>query len=316
MLRVLLPRLMADRPPEPLPVHFHSRRIFILPTRYGLLFAGLLLVMLLGTLNFNNNLGLMLTFLLVSAAVLSAVYAYRNLRGILITNVRLGDCFAGESANLEVTASNPGLANRFDVTLRVGDCEATRQLPARQRTRWELAIPTDKRGRLCLPRLSISTGYPLGLFHAWVWIESQPCAVVYPRPEVDPPPLPRSPHEHAGSATARLRNGDEEFDHLRAFRSGDSPGRIAWKQSATRDAWISKQFIDTENTTVHLRWQDLRGMAVEKRLSRLTAWVLQAQRENLCVGLEMPGITRPPDNNLKHWHQCLQILGLYPDHAV
>jgi hypothetical protein len=56
-----------------------QRRIFILPTRQGLFFALVLLVMLLGDINYNLSLGYVLTFLLGTTTMLTMLYAFRNL---------------------------------------------------------------------------------------------------------------------------------------------------------------------------------------------------------------------------------------------
>ena len=47
------------------------RRIYILPTRQGMGFAAAVSVMLLGSINYDNALGYVLSFLLVSAALVS-----------------------------------------------------------------------------------------------------------------------------------------------------------------------------------------------------------------------------------------------------
>ena len=44
------------------------RRIYILPTRFGLVFGALVFAMLLGSLNYGASLGFVLTFLLTGSA--------------------------------------------------------------------------------------------------------------------------------------------------------------------------------------------------------------------------------------------------------
>ena len=63
-LRARLEALARPRGPEPLPVAFDRRRIYVLPTAFGAFFALLLAVMLLGALNYNNNPALLLALLL------------------------------------------------------------------------------------------------------------------------------------------------------------------------------------------------------------------------------------------------------------
>ena len=49
--------------PESPPVTLVQRRIFILPSRQGYVFAGVLLVLLVASINYNLSLGYLLTFL-------------------------------------------------------------------------------------------------------------------------------------------------------------------------------------------------------------------------------------------------------------
>ena len=44
--------------------YIQARKIYILPTRFGLMFATMVIVMLVGSIYYANNLGFMLTFFL------------------------------------------------------------------------------------------------------------------------------------------------------------------------------------------------------------------------------------------------------------
>ena len=61
--------LFQLRDSEPGEVTLTMRRVFIVPTRAGLAFAALLLVMLVGAINYNLGLGFALTFFAGSCAV-------------------------------------------------------------------------------------------------------------------------------------------------------------------------------------------------------------------------------------------------------
>ena len=65
LLRRFLNRLFQWRSDGTGPIHLKQRRIFILPTRAGLLFALTLIVMLIAAINYNLALGHALVFLLV-----------------------------------------------------------------------------------------------------------------------------------------------------------------------------------------------------------------------------------------------------------
>ena len=76
----------------------NRKRIYILPTRQGLAFATAIVVMLAGAMNYNNSLAYVLTFLLVSLALVSLLHTYRNLAGLRISARPAPPVFAGASA--------------------------------------------------------------------------------------------------------------------------------------------------------------------------------------------------------------------------
>ena len=101
--------------------------------------------------------------------------------------------------------------------------------------------------------------------------------LVYPRPDDAPLPL-HGRHAHPGEASA-AGTGDEDFAGLRPYQLGDSPRRVAWKASGRGDALLTKQFTGQASEDMWLDWAALPAhLDVEARLSRLTGWVLQADR--------------------------------------
>ena len=96
--RWILQRIEKRRAPTQLPHELEHRTIFVVPTVFGLGFGLLLVFMALGGLNFNNNLALMLVFLLGVIAQMTTLMAYRNLKGLRVESVRCEPVFAGDLA--------------------------------------------------------------------------------------------------------------------------------------------------------------------------------------------------------------------------
>jgi hypothetical protein len=78
----VLERVRQRRGPTELPLTFEYRHIYVMPTRFGFWFGFLLALTALGGLNFNNNMTLMLGFLLAAIAQLTTLLAYRNRTGL------------------------------------------------------------------------------------------------------------------------------------------------------------------------------------------------------------------------------------------
>ncbi|MEJ2535109.1 MAG: hypothetical protein P8008_06500, partial [Gammaproteobacteria bacterium] len=98
-----------------LPYALHYRQVFILPTLFGFGFGVMLMLMALGGLNFNNNLALLLVFIVAAIGVTSNLLTYRTLAGIGIESVRAEPAFAGEPAHLQLFLSNPDDGERLSL---------------------------------------------------------------------------------------------------------------------------------------------------------------------------------------------------------
>ncbi len=84
-------------------VRLDRRRIYVLPTGLGLIWASSLLVMLLGSINYDTSLGYLLTFLLAGVALVSMLHAWRNLYGLVVRVGSPPPVHAGESLVIPVT---------------------------------------------------------------------------------------------------------------------------------------------------------------------------------------------------------------------
>ncbi|MDH3871585.1 MAG: DUF58 domain-containing protein [Gammaproteobacteria bacterium] len=305
-----LQRFTRGLGPEPGPVQLDRSRIFILPTATGLLFAGVLLIMLLGAITYNNSMGHLFTFLAGSMALVSILHSYRNLAQLRFTSGRATPVFAGERAGFEILATNPGRLPRFGIQLQPrGEPAVSIDLAAQQTARVTLQRSTTRRGVLPLGHCTVSTRYPLGLFRAWAYLELQADCLVYPRPGPERP-LPQSlaykPHESGYKG-----RGVADFVGFRAYRPGDSPRHVFWKAVAREQALLVKQFGGDRADEVWLDWQALAGMDTEQRLSQLCRWVLEADRNQQSYGLRLPGIEIAIAGGNAHKHRCLETLARF-----
>jgi uncharacterized protein (DUF58 family) len=132
---------------------------------------------------------------------------------------------------------------------------------------------------------------------------------VYPRPDPGAGPLPLDARS-IGQGNIPIR-GDEEFQSLRAYKPGDTPRQIAWKALARGQGLLVKEFGATASADLWLDFEMLKGLPVEEILSRLTWWVLEAERAQVPYGLKLPGQSFPPLTGARHRDACLEALALY-----
>ncbi len=292
----------------------HGQRIFVLPTKQGMVFLGVLLLMLLGAINYSNSMAFVLTFWLGSITLVSLFYTYRNLVKLELRLAGAEPCFAGGHAAFHLLLHNPTARPRYDIELRASDdSEALTSLDPRDQRRTTLALPTQRRGRLRLGRITLSSRYPLGLFRAWAYVDVEAETLVYPRP-ADHAPLP---HSGAGGGARRQTHeaGSDDFHGLRGYQAGDSPRHIDWKALAREQGLVTKQFQRHQSPELWFDWTDTFGADVETRLSQLCRWLLDADNQRQRYGLRLPGVTIAPGQGRNPLDQCLVQLALFGEAA-
>ncbi len=306
--------LFQHRAPESGVIELVQRRVFILPTRHGLVFAVVLVMMLLGAINYSLSLGFVLTFLLVALAFNAMFFTFRNLARLSVTAARTLPVFAGETAQFTLNLDNPSHYTRYAIGLRRGrrdrnGCEFT-DVPAGTMAQIRVSIPSQTRGLLNPGRLTLFTQFPLGIYHAWSYVNPDVSCIVYPRPAPIGLPLPQT--EAATGSGASHGQGQEDFAGLRAYHFGDSPRHIAWKAVARGQGWHTKQFSGHAAREVWLAWPQLPlRMDAEEKLSRLTRWVLDAHTQGLAYGLRLPGVEIPIALGETQRRRCLEALALF-----
>jgi len=303
-----------------------QRRVYILPSRLGLLFGGVLLILLMGSINYSLSLGFALTFLLAGAGLAGMVQTTRNLARLAVQAGRAEPAFAGERASYRLVLANDGAFDRPEILLRhvASGAQCRIDVAAAAAAEAVLAVPVARRGWQGLGRVMLETRFPLGLFRAWSFVEPACRCLVYPRPEHGalPPPVTS---QQAGGARAHAQ-GSDDFSGLRAYQLTDSPRHVAWKSVARSDTlyaqggnlqahgedMLTKQFAGEAVAEIWLDLRDLpAALGLEARLSRLAGWVLAAERGGEHYGLRLPGTEIAPARGESHRNACLEALALY-----
>lgn len=303
--------LARPRAPEALPIGFDRRRIYVLPTRFGLFFAVLLGTMSLGALNYNNNPALLMAFLLAAAAVASLVSAQLQLSGLAVTAVDAEPVAAGQPLHLRVHVRASDRRPRSGIGIDRDDGAWTPLSMREGAGEAVLELTTHRRGWLDVPRMRFSTTWPLGIARAWSYAWPESPLLVYPAPDPQPMPLPIGSGD---PASQRLHAAGDDVHHLRNYRAGDPRRAIAWKPSARRGTLLVREFEQPAGTDIDLDWQALHGLAHEARIARLARWVEDAELDGRRYRLQLPA--QPaigPDRGPAHRHACLRALALMPD---
>lgn len=288
----------------------HRQRIFILPTRFGWMFAVMLMAMLIGSINYASSLGFMLTFLLAAMGLVSVLHTHLNLLNLEISFADAEPVFAGSTAWFPCFLADSLGRPRNGIEVAHGTHRKSYDVPANTRTPIKIGITTLRRGALKLDLLHLETRYPLGLFRSWTYIASTAECIVYPAP-LALRPLPLGVAGNTGERS-RILPGGEDFLGLRNYHFGDSPRHIHWPTVARGQNMQTKQFGQMDSKEVWLDWNMLPDLPIETRLGVLCQWVIDAHDKDLHYGLRLPSGELPLGTGDLHRRRCLQALALAP----
>ncbi len=290
------------------PATLTSNRIYIVPTGAGLGFFGLLGVLMLWSINYSNNMGFGLVFLLVGVLGNVMWRTRDNLLKLKVFPGYAAPVFAGQLAQfhypLQAPTARYGVGGQWQQqAIQAVDMPADAMQPL------PVGVLTTRRG-YCRPgHVCLSTRYPLGLFVAWSYVAFESGVWVYPKPLGQRPlPIDTPVLSWRGKATGTV--GSDDFAGLRGYRPGDPPRHIAWKSAARSSALPVKEFASPTRPELWLDYQAIDGPP-ELRLSQLCRWVLDADQRNLRYGLRLPTATLAPDQGDSHRRRCLDALARF-----
>jgi len=293
-------------------ITIEPRAIYIVPTGFGMLYFGLLLLLLIGSINYANNLGFLLTFFLTSIGLLAMVHTWRNLAGLRLRCGRVDPVFSGQSARFSFSLDSTDQRLRPDIELffdrhAMDACDAGPD----QDNRLQLLVPMAKRGHFNLGRCFLRTRFPLKLYRAWAYLEPGLTCLVYPNP------VPWRSIDYQGLSTDpanglfRKDISGGEFHGLRKYRVGDPLKHVHWKALARGLDLMSREYESPVSADFWLDWEDTPGPDAENRLGQLCFAVLEASRSGLQFGLRIPGTRISPDAGDHHLTTCLTALTLF-----
>ncbi|MBR9984359.1 MAG: DUF58 domain-containing protein [Desulfosarcina sp.] len=292
------------------PVALGLRNIYILPTGYGLLYLTVLGAMLIGSVNYNNNLGFLLTFLLGSLGLTAMMHTYSMLYGLRLLSATAMPAFAGQPVEVDLRLADvdrprTGLCWYFKTTHRT-----RADFRPGQPARILVGAGAGRRGLFDPGWLRIACDYPLGLFQAWARIDTGLQCLVYPGPIFAPIP--------GATTLSAQRKGDigqtagvEDFVGLSAYQPGDPPQRIHWQAYSRGRGLHTKTFAGQAGVGLMLDIDDIKGGDTERKLSILCFHILQAHNQRRSYGLRLAGQTFPAANGRVHRDRCLRALARY-----
>jgi uncharacterized protein (DUF58 family) len=290
------------------------QRIYILPTISWTYLSFVLATAWYAAISQGNSAAYLLMFFLASLVLVSAIHAHFALTGLSVQVGRIEPVFAGELAHVPVEVRNG--SRRARAALEVAPDRhvfeepthaALPEIPPGATGTANLSYRATRRGRLVLKRLALTTIYPLGFFRSWRYEATDAFCLVFPLP-AGSLPLPLGPAS-AAELSGGAGFGGDDFAGTRPYQSGESQRHVDWRAVARGQPLLVKQFAGAGSRQVWLDYQDLLSLRdVEARLSQLSEWIVQAERDGYFYGLRLPGFALEPSRGNLHYHSCLSAL--------
>ena len=319
-------RWFAKRAPKSDSATLNLRNVYIFFSREGMLFAVLLLITFVAGINYGNNLVLGLCFYLVSVWLISFHVTFAHISGLQVRLLEVTMAEAGApvwvTLQLRSTSRQPRRqlafsfeqhpkqttsqrslkrrSNRQDNiksklavahTMNNRDVEVPTRvmLPRLQNEQViRLAVATNQRGELELPRLQIKTVYPLGIMRAWSYVYFARSAWVYPKPLAFD-----WQEQYLATSSEQLLiagqyKGQDDFERLDNYVAGESLARVSWAHVARGQGMLTKHFADPIGHEQTLYYADMPGAHHEQKLAQLAYGVLTLRKLDVPFTMQLP----------------------------
>ena len=292
-----------------------QRRIYVLPTTRGLFLILTAILLLLVGINYQLSLAYVVAFLLGGFMQAALLTSYRNLRGLIIKPGRSPQCQPLGKLDFVVSLRSPERARAGIVLSAQSEGGAVLTpctfLPTDAQASQILSVPALVRGRYKLGRITIETRAPYGVIRAWSYAHFEWLGLAEPAPEFPVPPLPVTAGEGDDTQKSAAHVAHDP-DSLRAYVAGDSLRRVAWKQVAKSGTWYTRASESGARREIDINWDSTGKIDEEERLSRLAAWVVRAQNENVAFALSLPNGSLPLADGAQQMHDAKRLLAAYP----
>lgn len=289
-------------------VTLHRRNIFILPSKFGVVFGLLNVLLFVIGINYQNNLVIMLSSFCFSLFVTTMLFCYQNMAGMLIKPVVRQEYIASQLLSIECQISCD--KEKHGIYLRYKSQPQQLVPLLAQQSSISLTVKEKSRGLHRLPRLIVASEYPLGLFRAWANLEFEQDVIVFPKPIASSQSLSAIEQGDGAYSSKRTVSGDS-FSGLEPYREGESLKRVAWKQLAQGKGFLSKQFEQTLGEPQWLDLDDIDGDDIEMKLSHLAYLVNYYSSLNQPFGVKLGSKKIPIGHGNGHRKNALTLLATF-----
>jgi uncharacterized protein (DUF58 family) len=288
------------------------KNIYILPSSAGIGFSFVIFSILIGSINYISSLGYVLTFFLVGIFIVTILHSFKNLTDLKIAVGNAPNVFVDELTYFPVFIEEMSHSQRYSVWVKtLAGFRCCIDIDENETASVLLPARTDKRGLVPCSQFTLTSYFPLGLFRPWSPINIYATTTVYPKP-MSAGPLPVNSTNGLSQESAEGMHKDDFFG-LRSYQAGDSLKSIHWNSIAKGREPVTRQFSGENSAEEIMLNGDVFNSSIEDSLSKLTQWVLDADRLKYKYGLCFKSIVIEIGAGVEHRSRCLEALALYKE---
>lgn len=287
----------------------NQSRIFIVPTRQGLMLLLVASLLILLAINFESSLNYGLAFWLVAMLWIAVHLTYRNMSGLKLEALAGNLVETGEYCEVQIQVS--GVKDRDRGVIEFSHEQFGMVHVPLHKGKACLRIPLQamKRGPVQPPRFRVESRYPFGFIVAWSNVLIDVTAWAYPKPiKVDR----NLRHATGDEDQAQLddnfvKSGSEDFHSLREYVPGDAVHRMHWP-AFSRDQWLVKSFSDYQSSDEVIDWEQFPGLPIEQRLSAMCFEAETFNKKQIAYSVKFPTHEIPMGQGKEHLEKVHRAL--------
>lgn len=277
-----------------------------MPTRMGGYLNGLIFLMFLLAVGYNNNLLLIFTLFLFGLNLIWVIQTHFHLHRLRLHSVHIDDGHAGDFQHVHIHwLKTPEGPHRWDMTLENDEVLIPVKSLLHDETHSEGNAIIPRRGLWKFQHLMIASEMPFGLYKAWIFYKVDAKAYVYPAKLKDAPPIERLPGLLEGEQSSLIK-GPHDVRNLAPYQ-GDESRKISWKHYARSGELVIKEGEELTKSMVHF---SLKNISSDKEfvLSKIATQMLFCTQTDTVFSLETLTKKTGPAASSGHLTECLREL--------
>jgi len=303
---------LEKRIPAAKSLQLSRKQLFILPTGFGWWFLLTIVVMLVMGSNYQNNLVLALALWMLVLWLMCLLFCHHNLSGLVLNLVHGPEEQVEHPLRLLLSVKKSHGKPTLALQAKIKHWplhQASQQLEGQL----ALDLEVKQRGYQRLPRVTLYSVFPFGLFRCWTVADFCCDVIAYPQPlagHACPAKAQSEQHDIEHSHSDSLQQ--HEFSGLKAYRSGERKSLLAWKQFAAGRGLQIKTFTGNPAQGLHLSDSLSTDLNYEQRLAVLAFWIRQLSQQQQSFSLKVNGEQLPMGRGERHQRQALRMLAGAP----